>query len=91
MKIRIYLSKTNKLSYPIVIEGLSGKKISDKIQLVHSDKSCDLEIDCEYLFDKEQFDKAKPAIFKKIWEVYHRINAPRQKNQKKVRLKNREN
>lgn len=84
-RVLIYLAKTNKLSYQIVVEGLSNKKISNQIAFTHSERGCDVEIDCEFLIDKEQFDKAAPQIFQQIWTVYKKINTKRQKNQKKVR------
>lgn len=91
VKVRVYLKNTNSLSYPIVSEGLSGKKISGQIQFTHSEKSCDVEIDCEHLIEKEQFEKNKHIIFGQIWDVYNKLNTPRQKYQKKIRLNNRLN
>lgn len=85
--VKIYLKNINKVNYDFIIDGLSDKKISSSIHVIHSERSADLVIDCEELTEKKQFEEVKSKLFKQIWDIYNRkLRFPKlQRNQKKIR------
>ena len=70
-KVKIYLSNTTAITYPIVRAALMP--LLSKIEYVYNPKANDMVIDCQYL-TSEKMCLAKMELFKDIETKYKQIN-----------------
>jgi len=69
-KVKVYLSNTNAVTYPVVMAALYP--LLSKIEYVYNVKGNDMTIDCQHLTDK--ICLAKMDIFRDIESKYKQIN-----------------
>ena len=70
-KVKIYLSNTNAVTYPVVRGGLMP--MLKKLEYVYNPKSNDMIIDCQHL-TKDNFHLKKAELFEQIESRYKQIN-----------------
>jgi hypothetical protein len=70
-KVKVYLSNTNAVTYPVVRKGLI--EVLSKIEYTNNFRAADHTIDCTYL-TKEKMCLAKNELLKEINDKHKRLN-----------------
>jgi len=70
-KVKIYLSNTNAITYPVVRKGLMP--MLKKLEYVYNVKGNDIVLDCQHL-TKDNFHFKKAELFEQIESRYKQLN-----------------